>query len=78
MKVMSQVKLLTPGQMAEKLNVSHQSLWRWRQQNTGPAHIVLGKSCVRYLPLTIGGSDFAEVVGNGTSESDANVSDAGA
>lgn len=49
-------QLLRPGQVAEQLNVSLQTLWRWRQEGTGPAFIKLGdgrNSTVRYLPLKI-------------------------
>ena len=54
MNDMTQVQLLTPGQVAEKLNVSLQTLWRWRQQkNSGPPYIRLGERTVRYLPLKV-------------------------
>lgn len=54
MNDMTQVQLLTPGQVAEALNVSHQTLWRWRQKHgTGPEYIRLGKRTVRYLPLKV-------------------------
>lgn len=57
MNDMAEINLLTPGQVAEKLNVSAQTLWRWRQQNTGPEFVKLGKSTVRYLPLKFARED---------------------
>ena len=53
MNVMNQTQLLTPGQVAEQLNVSLQTLWRWRKAGTGPEFIRLGDKTVRYLPLRI-------------------------
>lgn len=46
--------LLKPGEVAERLNVSLQTLWRWRKQkNQGPAFTKLSDKTVRYLPLKI-------------------------
>jgi len=51
-----QPQLMTPGQVAHQLNVSLTTLWRWRQEDRGPAYIRLGDtkhSPVRYLPLQV-------------------------
>ena len=53
---MTQQTLLTAREVATILNVTHQTLWRWRQAGEGPAYVRLGKTKhapVRYLPLTV-------------------------
>jgi predicted DNA-binding transcriptional regulator AlpA len=52
-EMQEQPYLLRPGEVAQQLNVSLQTLWRWRQNGTGPAYVKLGKSSVRYLPLKV-------------------------
>ena len=51
--VNEQTELLKPGEVAERLNVSLQTLWRWRKDGTGPAYLRLGDKTVRYLPLKV-------------------------
>lgn len=49
----TQTGLLTPGQVAEQLNVSLQTLWRWRRDGTGPEYVRFQSGSVRYLPLRL-------------------------
>ena len=60
---MTHETLLTPREVATILNVTTQTLWRWRQlgKSQGPEYVRLGKTKhapVRYLPLTV--NDMAE------------------
>ena len=51
-----QARLLRPGEVAQKLGVSVETLRRWRLAQTGPEFVALGNSGhVRYLPLKVAG-----------------------
>lgn len=49
---MQNVNLLTTAEVADRLNVSEQTLRHWRTQNRGPRYLKLGKA-VRYRPADI-------------------------
>ena len=58
-QIHEQTGLLKPGEVAERLNVSLQTLWRWRKAGTGPLYVKLQSGSVRYLPLKVAESDDA-------------------
>jgi len=41
-------KLLTPGEAADKLAISAQTLAHWRVRGSGPEFVHLSSRCVRY------------------------------
>ncbi|WP_170603755.1 helix-turn-helix transcriptional regulator [Ruegeria arenilitoris] len=43
------VKFLTVDEKCQELNVSRQTLMRWRKNGTGPQYVIYGGT-IRYLP----------------------------
>ncbi len=43
-------RLLTIPEVAERLGVHEQTLYRWRAEGVGPKWVRVAPRCIRYLP----------------------------